>query len=886
MFTGAQLRDSFIRYFVERGHTHVASSSLLPHNDRTLLFTNAGMVPFKDVFVGVEQRPYTRAVSSQKCLRLSGKHNDLENVGQTARHNTFFEMLGNFSFGDYFKQEAIDYAWDFLTRGVGLDPARLWVSVFEGDAEVPADEEAARYWQDAGVPPERILRFGRKDNFWQMGETGPCGPCSEIHYYRGESPADPAFNRADLVNGPGDTTMEIWNNVFMQFERFPDGSLKPLPKPSVDTGMGLERLTMVVQGVGSNFETDLMFPLVELAQELTGKGYGEREQDDISMRVLADHARAVAFLLGEGLLPSNVGQGYSLRQLLRRALRHGRLLGLDKPFFTRFTDKVADMFGEVYSELRANRQRVARIVLGEEERFAKALDKGLEVLGGIVAEVKARGESVIPGERAFLLYDTFGFPLDLTLETAKDHGLGVDEAGYRAEMERQKATARESWTGGANIDPVLREAVASLPATQFLGYDSDEADATVLALIADGQAAEALEAGQSGEAVLDQSPFYAEAGGQIGDAGSFEWEGGEARVLGTRGRIPGYAFHQVEIRRGTLRAGMRLRATVEAALRNRTRLNHTATHLLHAALREVLGDHVKQAGSYVGPDRLRFDFTHFAALDANEKQQIEELTNRKIRENIDVATEVMDLDAAMQSGAMALFGEKYAGRVRVLRIGDFSTELCGGTHARRSGDIGLFKIVSEESIKAGVRRIEALTGPAAVELVQKEHDLLQELTRLLNTTPEALPERVEAVVRQLRHSDKELERLKTKLASGAAGSSEKIVQVAGVPVLARKVEELGDSSLSNLADELKAQIKSGVVVLVNRHPDRVALRVAVTKDLTGRLNAVDIVRAAAAPVGGKGGGGRPEFAQAGGKEPEGIDAAIEAAIEKVRAALA
>ena len=882
----AEIRRRFVEFFAERGHTVVPSASLVPAGDQTLLFTNSGMVQFKDVFVGVERRPYTRAVSSQKCLRLSGKHNDLENVGHTARHNTFFEMLGNFSFGDYFKADAISFAWDFLTKTVGLSPDRLVVSVFGGDPSeptVPADDEARALWRKVtGFGDERIIGLGLKDNFWQVGETGPCGPCSEIHYFQGDNPDLSLFGAEPGPDGRGWT--EIWNLVFMQFEKFPDGTLRALPKPSIDTGMGLERLTMVVQNVRSNYETDLMFPLIRLAQELSGKTYGDEERFDVSMRVLADHSRAVTFLLSEGLLPSNDGHGYPLRKLLRRALRHGRMLGLTEPFFTRFTEAVIDLFGDAYPALRDGRNRIARIVQSEESRFSKALASGMALLDDVFAELQRTGKTVVSATDAFRLYDTFGFPLDLTEQAAAERGMTVDVTGYETEMERQKTRARESWTAVAKVDPRYRDLVSDMPTTQFLGYETTEADGHVLAMIAENTPQKELGEGAKGEVVLDRTPFYAEAGGQIGDTGRLVWDDGEARVLDTRAKIPGYPFHRVEIVHGTLTVGTQCRAIVDVLRRDRIRLNHTATHLLHAALREVLGDHVKQKGSLVAPDRLRFDFTHFAPVDREELRRIEELTNRKIRENIEVQTDLMDLDAALKSGAMALFEEKYGDRVRVLRVGDFSTELCGGTHVRRSGDIGFLKIVSEESISAGVRRIEAVTGSGALERMQQDANVLADVSDRLNSPVPQLSDRLDAILAQLRSQEKEIERLKNRIASGGSSASERSVDIAGVKLLTRSVEELSGSSIRNLADQLKAQVKSGVILIANRQPDKVDLIVALTDDLVGRLDASAIVRAAAAPLGGKG-GGRKDFAQAGGKEVQRLDEAIEAGIETVRAAL-
>ncbi len=872
MTTAAQLRKEFLQFFEGHGHRVIPSSSLLPQDDPTLLFTNAGMVPFKSVFMGLEEREYRRAATSQKCIRLSGKHNDLENVGHTARHNTFFEMLGNFSFGDYFKKEAIGLAWEFLTEKVGLDPSRLHATVFRED-----DEAEAIWRKTIGLPASQVSRRDEKDNFWSMGETGPCGPCSEIHFDRGTGSAE----------DEGDRFLEVWNLVFMQFERQADGTLKRLPKPSIDTGMGLERLAMVVEGVDSNYETSLLWPLIQLGQELTGKEYGALEQESVSLRILADHARAVTFLLADGLLPSNEWQGYVLRKVLRRALRHGHLLELGGPFFSRFTDGVIDLYKDAYKELIPLRGKIGRIVTSEELRFTKTLSKGLELVNGLLDSLDERGDKVIPGQEAFRLYDTYGFPLDLTVEAARDRGFTVDQSGFQRAMDHQKERARESWNAASKAAPVYRELAADLPQTEFLGdlhglpgEPAEEIEARVLGILRDGKIRDRLETGQSGEIVLDRTPFYAEAGGQVADRGILRWQGGRAEVSDAQARIQGTTFHGVTLLEGSLLVGTACSPQIDGEWRKKVRLNHTATHLLHAALREVLGEHVKQKGSLVAPRRLRFDFTHFTQLDDEEIRRVEEITNSKILENLAVETNVMALDQAIEAGAMALFGEKYGQQVRVVKLGSFSTELCGGTHARRSGDIGLCKIVSEESVAAGVRRIEAVTGTEALAYAQQAQALLKNLSQTLSSSLKDLPQRAQSLLHQLKEQEKLVEELRQKLAAGSTAKQE-VRRINGVELLCRTVEELGRSGMRNLADELKKELPDGgVILLVNRHANKVDLVVATAGEGGKKLDAAGIVRAAAKPLGGKG-GGRRDFAQAGGKELSKLQEAIEAAATEI-----
>jgi alanyl-tRNA synthetase len=859
--TSAQLRAAFLDFFRERGHTVVPSSSLVPGNDPTLLFTNAGMVQFKDVFLGKETRGYVRAASSQRCVRAGGKHNDLENVGYTARHHTFFEMLGNFSFGDYFKHDAIHFAWDFVTGTLGIPPERLWVTVYEHD------HGAAEIWlKEIGVDPNRFSRMGEKSNFWAMGETGPCGPCTEIFYDHGP----------DVPGGPpgspdedGDRYVEIWNLVFMQFDRSADGTMTPLPKPSVDTGMGLERVAAVMQGVHSNYDIDLFRNLIQAAAKATGT----TDLASNSLRVIADHVRAVSFLIADGVLPSNEGRGYVLRRIMRRAIRHGFMIGQRQPFFHTLVAALEQEMGAAYPELAAQRLHIERVILQEEERFAETLAQGMGLLDDAIAALGDRRQ--IPGETVFRLYDTYGFPVDLTSDIAREKGLTIDEAGFEAAMEAQRSRARAA--SKFNVD--LRGGRMTVDTqTSFIGYDGEHGVGRVVALFRDRQPVDRLEAGDRGQVVLDVTPFYAESGGQVGDQGVLTGKSARFVVEDTQ-KLGKAHVHVGTLEQGTLAVGDALEAAVDGERRQATRLNHTATHLLHAALRKVLGTHVVQKGSLVAPDRLRFDFSHYSAVTPDELAKIESLVNEQIRRNADAETKLMDFDAAVAEGAMALFGEKYEDQVRVLRIGDFSTELCGGTHARRAGDIGLFKIVSEGGVAAGVRRIEAVTGQGAYDYVVATEQKLREVAGLLRGSRDDVDDKVRQLIERARRLEKEVAQLKEKIASGGGtrdlAAEAKSIGDAGVKLVAASIEGADAAALRNTVDQLKSKLGSGVIVLGSpAGADKVTLIAGVTNDLTGRVKAGEIVNYVAKQVGGKG-GGRADLAQAGGTQPANLQPALD-----------
>jgi len=862
----AEIRQAFLDFFAERNHRIVPSSPLVPANDPTLLFTNAGMVQFKDVFLGSEQRAYSRAASSQRCVRAGGKHNDLENVGYTARHHTFFEMLGNFSFGDYFKREAIGYAWDFLTSICGLPPERLWVTVY---AE---DEEAAEIWlREIGVDPGRLSRIGDKpgkrydsDNFWAMGDTGPCGPCTEIFYDHGP----------DVPGGPpgspqedGDRYIEIWNLVFMQFDRAGDGSMTPLPKPCVDTGMGLERLAAILQGVHSNYDIDLFARLIDAAARLTG--CDDRSAD--SLKVIADHIRACAFLIVDGVLPSNEGRGYVLRRIIRRAIRHGYKLGCETPFFAGMVEPLTETMGEAYPELRDKQQHVTAVLEREEERFGETLDLGMKLLEAVIDELE---ETAIPGEVAFKLYDTYGFPLDLTRDVARERDLTVDEAGFERAMQAQRERARAAGKF-ASAEGLPAELVAALPATRFLGYERHSIDdAEVLAVLVDGQPTGRVVAGQQAVIVLDRTPFYAESGGQVGDTGMLKTDGARFAVTDTRKLAGAFHGHIGQLKSGTLETGERVFGSIDSRRRADIVRHHSATHLLHAALRTVLGEHVQQKGSLVAPDRLRFDFSHHKPVSEDDLLKIERLVNEEIQANAEAEAREMSFDEAMAAGALAFFDEKYGDQVRVLRFGDFSMELCGGTHVDRVGDIGLFKIISESGISAGVRRIDAVAGRVAVAWLQDLDRTVREAAGQLKASPQQLGERVEQLLRRSRELEKELERLKGRLAS-AAGTDlvSQAVDVGGVKVIAADMDGADPNGLRETVDQLKNKIGSGAIVLGTATDGGVRLVAGVTKDLTDRIKAGELVNFVAAQVGGKG-GGRPDFAQAGGRDAAALPSAL------------
>jgi alanyl-tRNA synthetase len=865
--TSAELRSLFLKYFEERGHAIVPASPLIPANDPTLLFTNAGMVQFKDVFLGREERPYVRAASSQRCVRAGGKHNDLENVGYTARHHTFFEMLGNFSFGDYFKRDAIHYAWGFLTETLGLSPQKLWVTVYD------QDQEAADIWlKEVGVDPDRFTRIGTKDNFWSMGDTGPCGPCTEIFYDHGPNiPGGPPGS----PDAEGDRFIEIWNLVFMQYDRAADGTLTPLPKPSVDTGMGLERLAAVMQGVHSNYEIDLFSSLVKAAACLAGID----DTTHSSLRVIADHIRSCAFLITDGVLPSNEGRGYVLRRIIRRAIRHGYKLGVREAFFHKLVAPLCAEMGAAYPELVKAQATVERVLQKEEERFAETLDQGMKILD---ADIKSLSGKVIPGETAFQLYDTYGFPIDLTADVAREHGLSVDMAGFERAMEAQRERARAAshfavdYTHDIHVDTRCR----------FTGYLRLSGEARVLALSKDGRPVERLKAGEEGVIVLDETPFYAESGGQVGDRGELRAGGARFEVADTRKQGNDVILHVGRMSAGTMEVGTLCEALVDEDRRAATALNHSATHLLHAALRRVLGDHVAQKGSLVNPERLRFDFSHFEPMTAEQIREVERLVNTEIRRNQAVRADVMAKDEAMKAGAMALFGEKYGDEVRVLRIGDFSTELCGGTHAERAGDIGFFKIVGESGVAAGVRRIEAVTGQNALDWVEASDGLLQALSERVKTGRDGLDEKIQQLLERNRQLEKELERLKSKMAS-AAGSDliSRAIEIAGVKLLVARLDDADPKSLRDLVDQLKNKLGSGAIVLAAAKDGKVNLIAGVTQDQTARIKAGDLVNVVAQQVGGKG-GGRPDLAQAGGNDPTHLDDALRAVPDWVRQRLA
>ncbi len=873
---GSEIRRKFLEFFEKHGHTVLPSSSLIPRNDPTLLFTNAGMVQFKDIFTGAQVRRVARAATSQKCLRAGGKHNDLENVGRTARHHTFFEMLGNFSFGDYFKEEAIRLAWDFLVHELGLPQERLWVSVYHDD------DEAFQLWEETiGVPAERILRLGEKDNFWAMGDTGPCGPCSEIHMDQGPQVG---CGRAECSpECDCDRFLEIWNLVFMQFSRDASGELTRLPAPSIDTGMGLERVTAVVQGVSSNYDTDLFRGLIAEIADLAGQPYGTSAAVDTSIRVIADHVRALTFLFADGVLPSNEGRGYVARRILRRAARHGKLLNLDGAFLYRLSGSVVDEMQEAYPELRGAREHVAAVIQNEEDRFLATLDQGLTLLSELIEKLKQQGEDVLPGEEIFKLYDTFGFPMDLTEDIARERGLSLDTDGFEREMAAQKRRARASWKGSEEkgVAPVYQQ-LSSEHRTTFVGYDRMESSAKLVAVVRDGRVVDS--AGKNGEVavVLEPTPFYAEAGGQVGDRGQLAWEGGTAEVLHAFSPAGALVVHRVRILQGTLRAGQRLTARVSENRRVPTALNHTATHILHAVLRQVLGDHVKQAGSLVAPDRLRFDFTHFAPLKPRELQRIERLANEWVWRNTPVQTAVKPLEEALADGAMALFGEKYGDAVRLVSIPELSKELCGGTHVNATGEIGLIKVLHEGGIAAGVRRIEAITGKAAYDHYAGLEAELLDLSERLKASPGELVGKVEKLLQERKELLREITNLRRDLAEQKGQDlSAQIRDVDGVKVLAHRMDRLSPEELREFADRLRDRLGSGVVVAGSEKEGKVALVAMVSRDLDGKVHAGHLIRDVARITGG-GGGGRSDMAQAGGKDPSRLDDALDKVIEFVR----
>jgi alanyl-tRNA synthetase len=865
--TTTELRQAFLDYFAARGHEIVPSSSLVPFNDPTLLFTNAGMVQFKDVFLGRETRAVPRAASAQRCVRAGGKHNDLENVGYTARHHTFFEMLGNFSFGDYFKREAIHYAWELVTDVFGLAPERLWCTVFEND------NEAAEIWlREIGVDPARFARLGKSSNFWAMGDTGPCGPCSEIFYDHGPGIAGGPPGSEDE---DGDRYVEIWNLVFMQFERNAQGELDPLPKPSVDTGMGLERLAAVMQGVHSNYEIDLFVNLIDAAAAVTGA----TERDGSSLRVIADHIRSCAFLIADGVSPGNEGRGYVLRRIIRRAVRHGYKLGVEAPFFYRLVAPLAEEMGAAYPELIERRSHVERVLEQEEERFSETLAQGMRLLEEALRDLPQRG--VLPGETVFKLYDTYGFPEDLTADIARERHFGIDRQGFESAMAAQRERARKA----SRFAATASGAVTVAAETRFVGYERLAAHARVEALLRDGHPVEALEAGETGIVILDATPFYAESGGQVGDAGTLESAALAFAVSDTQ-KLGAAHGHHGRVTRGRIAVGDELEARVDALRRGATVLNHSATHLLHAALREVLGEHVQQKGSLVAPDRLRFDFAHYQPVTAEELDRIEARVNEEIRGNAATEIEVLAYKEALARGAIAFFGDKYGERVRVLKFGDFSIELCGGTHVERTGDIGLFKIVAENGVAAGVRRIEAVTGQGAWEWTRDTDHLLKQAASLVRGGRDELVEKIGQLLERHRALEREIETLKSRLASGANRDLlESVTEVGGTKVLAARLDGADAKTLREAADGLKQRLGSGVIVLGAVEDDKVRLVACVTGDLTSKVKAGRLIGLVAEQVGGRG-GGRDDFAQAGGSDPTRLDAALRLVPEIVAKLLA
>jgi len=877
MASSSEIRESFLRFFAEREHERVASGPLVPPNDPTLMFANAGMVQFKDVFTGKEQRPYARATSSQKCIRISGKHNDLENVGVTARHHTFFEMLGNFSFGNYFKRDAIKFAWDYFIDTLELDPERLVVTVFGGEEGfAPADDEAAAIWKDVtGFPNERIIRCGAKDNFWQMGDTGPCGPCSEIHYCLGLDDVDPRrFGEEPAADGRG--WFELWNLVFMQFERHAGGKMDLLPAPSIDTGAGLERIAVVKQGVLSNYDTDLLRPIVDLAAEISGKRYGESQShDDVSMRVIADHARTTAFLISEGVFPDKDGRAYVLRRVMRRAIRHGHRLGIGEPFLHHCALRVVDDMGDVYPQLVERRALIEEITQQEEERFRRTLDRGLQLISENHEWIESNGARSMPGAVAFKLYDTYGFPLDLQNVIGEEQGFTIDQDGFDRELGEARLRSQGSKVGSSAVAEIYPALVQEVGAVEFLGYDSEVARSEVLALVQSGDSVKELGSGASGEIVTRATPFYPEQGGQVGDRGVIELAGARFEVEDTQKPVEGLIVHRGKVISGSFQPGAEVELRVDHGLRSATRRNHSATHLLHWALRQVVGATAAQKGSLVGPERLRFDYSGTRPLEAAEIERIEDLVNARVLENTDITTEALAMDAAKERGAIGIFEEKYGDVVRMLTIGP-SLELCGGTHAARTGDIGLFKVLSETGLAAGVRRIEATTGLNALRHLRRLDSELSGAAALLKAPAQQLRDRVERLIEQQKESQREIDRLKRSLMSGdSADLSADAREVDGARVLGAVVE-LGDAgALREMADQLRDKLAPAVILLGSPSKDgkKALLVCSVSKGLTKRFRAGDIVKAAASIVGGNG-GGRPDFAQAGGPDATKIEDAV------------
>jgi alanyl-tRNA synthetase len=877
--TGNEIRDSFLKFFESKGHTVVASSSLIPKDDPTLLFTNAGMVQFKNAFLGLENRGYTRAATCQKCARAGGKHNDLENVGVTARHHTFFEMLGNFSFGDYFKEEAIAWAWEYLIDVVKLPKEKLWITIYKDD------DEAFEIWnKKMNVPAERIVRMDEKSNFWMMGETGPCGPCSEILYDQGK---DTGCGRPECdVHCDCDRHLEIWNNVFTQFDRDESGKLTPLAKPSIDTGMGLERLTAVIQGKKSNYDTDLFTPIIRFMEKSSGKTYGQNADNDVSIRVIADHSRALTFLIGDGITPSNEGRGYVLRRILRRAARHGKMLGINKPFLNECAQVVIDMMKGVYPDLVEKASFITKMILNEEQRFMETLDAGLRILNEETEVLKKEGKSVLSGALVFKLYDTYGFPTDLTADIVKRDGFTLDNAGFEAEMEQQRERARGAWKGSGEeaVAECYLKVSSSGVSTEFCGYEKIKKDnAEVKAIFIDGKPADTAVAGQKAEIVLDNTPFYGESGGQIGDTGYLKGAGFNFTIEDTKKPVENFIVHKGVVSKGEIKVGAKAKLFVDEERRKAIAANHSGTHILQAALKAVLGDHIKQSGSQVTAEGLRFDFTHFSKISDEEMKRIEEIANDMIRKNVDVKTEVCALEDALKTGATAVFDEKYGSTVRIVKMGKMSMELCGGTHVKRTGDIGLIKVVHESAIAAGVRRIEAVTGKEAFKLFQKAEDELKRTAGLFKASQMEVYDRAEKLLKEKRELEKEIETLKGKLAAKDSGDlMNQIKEINGVKVLAVEVSIADVKTLRDFGDKLRDRLQSGVILLGSKAGEKVMLLCMVTKDLAGKYHAGNIIKELAPLVGGSG-GGRPDMAQAGGSQPENLEKvfpALEALLTK------
>ena len=875
MTSGNEVRKSFLDYFAKLDHTIVRSASLVPEKDPTLLFTNAGMVQFKNVFLGVEKLPYVRAANSQKCLRISGKHNDLEAVGRDTHHHTFFEMLGNWSFGDYYKAEAIEWAWELLSKEWGLPKDKLWATVFRDD-----DESAQLWLKISGLPLERVRRFGEEDNFWEMGETGPCGPCSEIHLDRGPEACDMKGQLGHIcqVNGDCGRYIELWNLVFIQYNRHEDRSLSELPAKHVDTGMGFERITAVLQGVLSNYDVDFMRDLITTTEEIAGRPYGMDPNADISFRVIADHARAISFLIADGVMPSNEGRGYVLRRLLRRAARHGRLLGLKDPFLFRIAATVAKVMGGAYPELRTEEQRIQQVIQAEEERFGETLEKGLVMLEEATAKLKQQKETVLPGDIAFRLYDTYGFPLDLTEDILRADQMAVDQAGFETLMEKQRSRGRE-----AREQTQIDARVQLDRPVRFIGYNHLEGESNVLAIYGNGVGKQEAVEGEEVDLFTAETPFYGESGGQVGDRGTIQTARGDIlEIIDTQHPTPQLTAHRGRIKKGRFHVGDAVHLVVDAKHRQRTMLNHSATHILHAVLRKELGEHVRQAGSLVAPDRLRFDFNHTGSIPEEKLALIETHVNQRIREDAGVSIQETNFDDAIRQGALAFFGDKYGDRVRVVKIGDFSTELCGGTHVHRSGEIGIFKLHFEGGVAAGVRRVEAFTGEGALDLIRAYEQRLKEIGELVRTSADDAVDKVKKLLERQRELEREIEKLRGEFGKNQiAELLAKRQNIDGVSVLITQVDGIDAKQLREIADQLKERLGSGVLVLASVGDKNVNLVASVTQDLLRRYHAGNIIKELAPMVGG-GGGGRPDFAQAGGKEPAKLGAALKRAEEILR----